>query len=241
MNNHSFILKPMTPAKQIILSSIVLGLALFYFEVTSSDIWLQNLLFNAQSNTWFLDKPGQILSFVFYDGIKKLLVLSALAILISLLFFRKTSLVKRYNRGLRILLLSLIIVPSVTGLLKATSNVACPRDIVTYGGSIPYVRVFDSYPQGLKPEKNQRCFPAGHASGGFALMALFFLFSSKKNRRRGLLFGLSIGWLMGTYKMLLGHHFLSHTIITMIMAWLLINLIVMFDDFVAQRKKPLTT
>lgn len=226
------------PAKQLLFSGIVLGLALLYFETTSADIWLQNLFFDENNKQWFIDNPGKILSFVFYDGIKKLLVLSALVILISLLFFRKTTLIQNYKRGLRIVLLSLIIVPSVTGLLKATTNVACPRDIVTYGGSIPYVRLFEPYPQGSKPDSLQRCFPAGHASGGFALMSLFFLFHSKKNRRRGLALGLAIGWLMGGYKMLLGHHFLSHTIITMVMAWLLINLIVMADDFVVRRKMP---
>jgi membrane-associated PAP2 superfamily phosphatase len=229
----------MTPSKQILISIVVLGLALLYFETTSADIWLQNLLFDASSKRWFIDAPGKILSFVFYDGIKKLLILFALAILISLLFFRKKAFVRHYNRGLRIVLLSLIIVPSVTGLLKATTNVACPRDIIAYGGSIPYIRVFETYPPASKPETMQRCFPAGHASGGFALMSLFFLFHSKKNRRRGLLLGLTIGWLMGTYKMLLGHHFLSHTVITMLMAWLLINLIVLLDDFVVRKITPL--
>jgi len=228
----------MAPAKQVLYAAIILIITLLWFELTSTDVWLQNFLFNAQNNTWFLDSPGRILSFVFYDGIKKLLILFALGTLITLIFFRKKAWVKQYHRGLRILLLSLIIVPSVVGVLKATTNVACPRDIVAYGGSIPYIRVFESYPQGQKPEKIQQCFPAGHASGGFALMALYFLFHTKQNRRRGLIFGLSIGWLMGTYKTLLGHHFLSHTIITMILAWLLINLIVMFDDFIARKKKP---
>jgi len=231
----------MTPAKQIFFSTVALILTLLWFELTDTDLWLQNLLFNTQNNTWLIDSPGWLLRFVFYDGIKKLLILFALAIIISLLFLRNKKWVKHYHRGLRIVLLSLLIVPSVTGLLKATTNVACPRDIVTYGGDIPYVRVFESYPQGQKPEKNQRCFPAGHASGGFALMALYFLFHSKRNRRRALAFGLTIGWLMGGYKTLLGHHFLSHSIITMILAWLLINLIVMLDDFIGLRKKPVVT
>lgn len=226
-----------SPAKQILLSAIILLLTLLWFETTSTDIWLQNLLFNEYNNTWMIDTPGRLLSFIFYDGIKKLLIILSVAILISLLFFKNNKTVKQYRRGLRIVLLSLLIVPSVIGGLKATTNVACPRDIIVYGGSIPYIRVFESYQQGQKPEKNQRCFPAGHASGGFALMSLFFLFHSKRNRQRGLLFGLSIGGLMGSYKMLLGHHFLSHTIITMIIAWLLINLVVMFDDFMVQKGK----
>jgi len=228
----------MTTTKHVLFSAIALIIALLWFELTNTDLWLQNLLFNAQNNTWLIDSPGWLLSFVFYDGIKKLLILFALAILISLLFFRNKKWVRNYHRGLLIVLLSLIIVPSVTGLLKATTNVACPRDIVAYGGDIPYVRVFESYPPGQKPEKNQRCFPAGHASGGFALMSLYFLFHSKRNRRRALAFGLTIGWLMAGYKTLLGHHFLSHSIITMLLAWLLINLIVMLDDFINRKRKP---
>ncbi|KAB7881964.1 PAP2 family protein, partial [Poseidonibacter ostreae] len=40
-----------------------------------------------------------------------------------------------------------------------------------------------------------------------------------------LIFALSVGWSMGTYKMLIGDHFLSHTIITMLIAWLLVLII----------------
>ncbi len=228
----------MTATKHVLFSAFALLIALLWFELTNTDLWLQNLFFNTQNNHWLIDSPGPLLHFIFYDGIKKLLILFALAILISLLFFRNRPWIKLHRRGLRIVLLALIIVPSVVGLLKATTNVACPRDIVAYGGDIPYVRVFESYPQGQKPENKQRCFPAGHASGGFALMSLYFLFHSKRNRRRALVFGLSIGWLMGIYKTLLGHHFMSHTIITMLLAWLLINLIVLFDDFVARKQKP---
>jgi membrane-associated PAP2 superfamily phosphatase len=70
--------------------------------------------------------------------------------------------------------------------------------------------------------KKFKCYPAGHASGGFALMSLFFLFKTYKNRIIALLFAFVIGWSMGVYKMLIGHHYLSHTVITMILSWLLI-------------------
>ena len=45
-----------------------------------------------------------------------------------------------------------------------------------------------------------------------------------------------IGWSMGTYKMLIGDHFLSHTVITMILAWLLILVIAQGVDWVIKRK-----
>jgi membrane-associated PAP2 superfamily phosphatase len=77
-----------TPGRQILLSTVMLVIALLWFELTATDIWLQDFLFNAQDNTWLLDAPGQVLSFIFYDGIKKLLILFALGILICLLVFR---------------------------------------------------------------------------------------------------------------------------------------------------------
>ena len=62
-------------------------------------------------------------------------------------------------------------------------------------------------------------------------MALFFLFKTPKNQKRALVVALVIAWSMGLYKMLLGDHFLSHTIITMIMAWLIILIIVKLTQF----------
>ena len=103
---------------------------------------------------------------------------------------------------------------------------------------MPYIRLFESYAENQRPAEKQQCFPAGHASGGFALMALYFLFKSKRNRRYGLVSGIVTGWIMGSYKMFIGDHFLSHTLVTMISAWLIINSIAIADDFIVSRLKP---
>jgi membrane-associated PAP2 superfamily phosphatase len=66
---------------------------------------------------------------------------------------------------------------------------------------------------------------AGHASGGFALLSLFFLFKTARKSIGVVLFALTIGWSMGLYKMAIGDHFLSHTIITMLIAWLIILIV----------------
>lgn len=56
-------------------------------------------------------------------------------------------------------------------------------------------------------------------------MSLFFLFRSRKNKIIALVSALAIAWTMGNYKMMVGDHFFSHTLITMLIAWLLILLI----------------
>ena len=111
----------------------------------------------------------------------------------------------------------------IIGTLKANTNVPCPCDFMHFGGEYPYIRALDSMPQEIV--KKFKCYPAGHASGGFALMSLFFLFKEKKNSFIAFGVAMIIGWSMGIYKMLIGHHYLSHTLITMILAWLLILVI----------------
>ncbi|MEJ2489584.1 MAG: phosphatase PAP2 family protein, partial [Sulfurovaceae bacterium] len=134
--------------------------------------------------------------------------------------------VKEYKRGLLIVLLSMMLVPATVGTLKTTTKVPCPHDIVHYGGSYPDVKVLDAYPKDFLHKSNVRCWPAGHASGGFALMSLYFLFKTPKNKKRALIVAIVIGWIMGLYKMLLGDHYLSHTIVTMLLSWLLILIVV---------------
>ena len=55
-------------------------------------------------------------------------------------------------------------------------------------------------------------------------MMLFFAFP-RRLRWFGLALGLAVGWWMGLYQMLRGQHFLSHTLFTMIGAWMIIVLI----------------
>ncbi len=73
--------------------------------------------------------------------------------------------------------------------------------------------------------KKFKCYPAGHASGGFALMSLFFLFKEQKNRFIALGIAVAIGWSMGVYKMLIGDHYMSHTVITMMLSWVSVLII----------------
>ena len=42
----------------------------------------------------------------------------------------------------------------------------------------------------------------------------------ERAKKAGLAFGLGVGWFMGIYQMLVGAHFLSHTVTTMILAWI---------------------
>ena len=212
--------------KQITITTILLIVVIALFQFTQLDITIQNFFYNFETKTWIIDKDEPILKFFLYDGLKKALIFFAVAILFSLIFFRKKALIQEYKKGLIIVLLAAIFIPLIIGSLNAITNTPCPCNIVDFGGTYPLIKVFDTYPKDFVQPSKAKCWPAGHASGGFALMALFFLFKTPLNQKRAIIVGIVVGWSMGTYKMLLGDHFLSHSIITMMMAWLIILIIV---------------
>lgn len=222
--------------KQIVITAFLLIAVIALFQFSNLDIFVQSFFYDFEKKSWLIDKNEPILKFFFYDGIKNLLLFFGLLILVSLIFFRKHILVQEYKKGLIIVLLSAILVPSIIGFFKDITNTPCPCNIVYFNGTYPDKKVFDSYPKDFIQKSKVKCWPAGHASGGFALMALFFLFKTPKNQKKALFVALIIGWSMGTYKMLLGDHFFSHTIITMLMAWLIILIIVKFIQ-TKQRQK----
>ena len=227
--------------KHLIISILLLIFVIGFFQFTNSDIMVQNYFYNFETKSWLIDKDEPILKLFLYDGLKKGLIIFGVFILILLIFFRKKEFVKEYKKGLIILLLSSIFVPTIVGSLKAITNTPCPCNIEHFGGEYPDIKVFDKYPEDFIQKSKAKCWPAGHASGGFALMALFFFFKNPRNQFFGLIGAITLGWSMGTYKMLLGDHFLSHTIITMILAWIIILTIVKLTQLKEKEKLEKST
>lgn len=200
--------------------------AILFFGLSGVDVWVQRHFYNPLTQLWIVDSDNDVLKFIFYDGIKGLLIIIAVVFLLGLILGWKKEWVRSYRRGLIIVVLSSILVPLAVGSLKAVSNMPCPKSLDIFDGAYPHTNVWEKYTAKDYHLEKQKCWPAAHASGGFALLSLIFLFHSRKNRIAAASIVMAIGWSMGSYKMLIGDHFLSHTVITMILAWLLILLIV---------------
>lgn len=118
-----------------------------------------------------------------------------------------------YRRNARLIVAMLLIGigPLVVGILKATSAHSCPWDLLEYGGKAMSFPLFGTTPAFPGPG---RCFPGGHASSGFAVMALFFLFYPQRPRLAYWcwLGGITLGMLMGFGQIMRGAHFLSHNL-----------------------------
>jgi len=112
---------------------------------------------------------------------------------------------------LRVIGLSALLVPLVTSSLKQASVAHCPWDLARYGGSEPYLRLFDALPFGVQPG---HCLPAGHASSALWLLSFCVLWLPERPRSalRALLAALAVGGAVGWLQQLRGAHFLTHTL-----------------------------
>ena len=215
----------MTINKQIFITIILIAVAIIFFGISNIDYIVQDNFYNFTTHSWILDRDAEPYKFIFYDGIKNLLTIFTLCLIISLIFFKKNNTVKSYRKEIIIVVLSMILIPITINGIKKFTNMPCPKNEIYYGGKMIKTAVWQRYAKPYEDMNHIACWPAGHASGGFALMSLFFLFKTKKNKYIALSVALTVGWSMGIYKMLIGDHFLSHTILTMIIAWLIILII----------------
>lgn len=204
----------------------LLGLAIVFLaaETTSLDFRVQDTLFNPATGAWLVDKQAPGLRALFYTGPKiVLIILGLVALVLALGHARWRRLAPGWahdRRGLLVVFLNLALVPLAIGQLKAATHIHCPAQLRRYGGDAPYRRVLECNTSTDTSETRGRCWPAGHASGGFALCALAGLARTRRGQKVALAIATAAGSTMGFYQMAKGDHFLSHTLITACLAWI---------------------
>lgn len=202
-----------------------LVVTLLLFEATHIDVATQQLLYFSESDRWLINRNNDLLNTIFYSGLKLVLFFGAALLLTAFFLSTKVCGLTSHRKALKVVLLSLLLAPTTILALKSTTNIACPRALTEFGGDIPYVRLFEAYPSNAMPTRRQRCFPAGHASGGFAFMSLALLFRKRRHQIGAFLSAALLGWLMGFYKMAIGDHFLSHTLVSMEISAIVISVL----------------
>ncbi|WP_226648501.1 phosphatase PAP2 family protein [Microbulbifer variabilis] len=205
--------------RQVFATATFLVMVIVIFDFTNIDLWLQSHLYQYNTESWLLNKHHKIQRQFFYDGPKQVLTYLVKIIPLMLVVFWRSKWIEPYRYGLIVVLVSIVLTVAIVGGLKTLTNIPCPKDLSLFGGDYPYITFLHrvSIAEDLQ---HVRCFPAGHASGGFAMLSLFFLFRQRRNQWIGFALGMSLGWIFGIYKMLIGDHFLSHTLVSMCIAWL---------------------
>ena len=134
-------------------------------------------------------------------------------------FFIHTWRDKRWISGY--VLLAMLCSSTLVGTLKSMSEHACPWSLAQPSSDgIMWL----SHTLSLG-----KCFPGGHSSAGFGLLALFFAYhlQAPKKARLYLLAALVLGSGMGWTQMMRGAHFLSHNLWTLWFTWL-VNVVLYF-------------
>jgi membrane-associated PAP2 superfamily phosphatase len=111
-------------------------------------------------------------------------------------------------------LLALLLISEI----KLHSHTSCPWDLKQFGGVAVYV---SHWALGVADGGSGGCFPAGHASAGFAFLGGFFAFKHFLPRvaRRWLVGALVAGLVMGVAQQVRGAHYMSHTLWTAWLCW----------------------
>ena len=226
----------------IIIDLALLIAALCFANYSDFDVNLQNNFFNYQTQTWLIDANEPVARFVFYIFPKILFgaAIVSTGILAALGFKKKSGFLFANRHKFFLIFLGLTIIPLTVGNIKKFTDIYCPNQLELYNGKYPHLKIFEKHDENFKqlqrtqsphgePQYGKRnhgkCFPAGHAITGFALMILFFALEKKSHRYLSLLAAISIGWILGLYQMIKGAHFLSHNLVSMLLCFLVAALI----------------
>lgn len=182
------------------------------------DEWFADRLYAWQGHHWAL-RFNFITEQLIHKLGRDLSTAAWLGVLVAWIVARTRPSLSRWRRPLAYLALSTLLATVLVVWVKSWSNMDCPWDLLRYGGERPFVGLFGLRPIGLS---RGVCFPAGHASAGYAWMALYFFSLNTRPQWRwlGLSAGIALGALFGISQQLRGAHFLSHDLWTAAICWL---------------------
>lgn len=190
--------------------------ALLTWDFYGGDMALARLAGDASG---FALRDHWFLSQVAHDGAKRLSWVIVLGLCAAVWWpvgaLRSLSLSRR---------IELALVPMLVGvgvsMFKGLSPTSCPWDLEVFGGIARHLSHWRFEADG----GSGHCFPGGHAAHGFSMMAGYFVFRDVNLRvaKRWLWGALLAGLLLGLVQQWRGAHFMSHTLWTGWLCWVLL-------------------
>lgn len=193
----------------LVLTAIVIACIALLTDV---DLTLADSAFDANAKVFPL-RHAWVTEVFNHVILKRIFTTFALLFLIAVLWDlaspRQWTWLRRFQ--MRVVALSAVLVPTVISLLKQSSDSHCPWDLERYGGTEPYVKLFEYLPAGVEPG---HCMPGGHASSALWMisLAVFFVPHRLTLAMAALAAFLSVGLAVGWLQQLRGAHFLTHTL-----------------------------
>ena len=127
------------------------------------------------------------------------------------------------QRAIALAVFGMALGPLLVSALKRSTSHHCPWDLRVYGGLADV-----SQDWFVSAADAGRCFPSGHASAGFALIALHFLghaLDRPRVARAGLIAALVIGTAFSAVRVVQGAHFVSHNLWAAAIDWFAATLV----------------
>lgn len=202
-----------SPARLLVWTVVSL-FCLLAWDASGQDIQVARLFASASGfalrDHWFLVR-------VLHEGARNTawLVMLALAVAIWWPF----GVLRQMERGQRVqLVASTLLAVLLINVLKYASTTSCPWDLTEFGGVAQHI---SHWALGMADGGVGHCFPAGHASAGFAFVSGFFVLRQHQPRaaRWWLVAALAAGLVLGGAQQLRGAHFVSHTLWTGWLCW----------------------
>jgi membrane-associated PAP2 superfamily phosphatase len=180
-------------------------------------LWLADRIYQWSGHGWQL-RDNWITSVLLHEGGRRLMITLIVALVLAAIASLRLQILQPYRRTLFYLLSSTVLAELVVNLLKQTTHVDCPWDLLRYGGQFDYVSVFTPHPGTFR---FGACFPAGHASGAYAWFGLYYIARLWRPAWRHYTLGgvLLAGLVFGVGQQVRGAHFISHDLWTLAICW----------------------
>jgi len=200
------------------------------FQYSGMDVWLAHQFYDETQGIWPY-KNLWLTEIILHKGGRKFIWLIAIAIFAGFISTWIINYTRPYRSSFVYLLFAIISGPAIVNILKKHTHIYSPWDLKIFGATEPHIRLFDAVPEGAAIG---HAFPAGHASGGFALLCFYFLFRCNNSRYRyhALLIALAMGLIYGIDQQIRGAHMMSHDLTTFSICWVsCLTLAVLFSRF----------
>jgi membrane-associated PAP2 superfamily phosphatase len=198
---------------QLLMPGLFFAVMVLCLHVLNLDLRLADSIYRWEGGEWM--RHHWLLDAVIHDDGRILAGVMLLVLVLALTGSFLSAQLRPYRDGLVYLFTVILISLALINIIKAVSGVPCPWSLTRYGGSEPFRDIWS----GLGFTGG--CFPAGHASGGYAWVALYFFARMYFPRWRfpGLAVGIGLGLVFGVGQQLRGAHFISHDIWTLTICW----------------------
>jgi membrane-associated PAP2 superfamily phosphatase len=197
---------------------VVSGLLFAYIAHSGTfDFWVSQHFFDPVANNFPMEK-NRTLFFLGHTVLKKITVVGWILCIPLAIASTWVQRLRPWRGALWTFVVMAGATAQLVQSLKGASVHACPYDLAMYGGKEMWFPLFDAVANVV--HKGQ-CWPGGHASAGFGIIAGYFALRTQQPRwaRWALITGLVLGSVMGAVQVVRGAHFISHNLWSLWLTW----------------------